>query len=229
MEYLNLFLMKNLPDTTLYQIRQCTRENCRLRFSIEVADRRGEHCPLCRAVTLPVGEPYGQALVGPSAHPASGPQLAVLLDNIRSAWNVGSMLRTADGAGVHHAYLGGVSATPANPKVAKTALGAEKSMSWSFHPDAFALAKELRAGGLRLWALEGGERAISLFDSIPELTGPPIVLVVGNELTGVDPGILSLCERVVSLPMLGMKGSLNVAVAFGIAVYTIRFAVPVLP
>jgi 23S rRNA (guanosine2251-2'-O)-methyltransferase len=71
--------------------------------------------------------------------------------------------------------------------------------------------------------LEGGKRAESLFDVSPHLPGSPVVLVVGNELSGVDPGILALCERIVCLPMQGVKGSLNVAVAFGIAVYHIRF------
>jgi tRNA G18 (ribose-2'-O)-methylase SpoU len=146
-----------------------------------------------------------------------------MLDNIRSAWNVGSMLRSADGAGVRHVHLCGVSSPPDNPKVAKTALGAENSLPWTFHPDGAAAALEMQAQGFRLWALEGGPRAESLFDVSADLPGAPLVLVVGNELSGVDPGILDQCERVVCLPMQGIKGSLNVAVAFGIAVYYIRF------
>lgn len=206
-----------------FQVRQCTRETCGLRFSVQLGDRRGERCPLCRAETVVLDQTYERQAIHQLAGQSSGPELEVLLDNIRSAWNVGSMLRTADGAGVRRVHLCGVSSTPDNPKVAKTALGAEKSLPWTFHPDGVAAARAMKDQGLRLWALEGGSRAESLFDQPTELPGAPLVLVAGNELTGVDPGILALCDRVVCLPMQGIKGSLNVAVAFGIAVYYIRF------
>jgi 23S rRNA (guanosine2251-2'-O)-methyltransferase len=221
--------MSQSSSAPLFQVRRCSRETGRLRFTAELADRRAERCPVCRAPTEQVGPPFGQALISQGA-PAGAAQgagarlhLEVLLDNIRSAWNVGSMMRAADGAGVRHVHLCGVSATPNNPKVSKTALGAEKALPWTFHPDGLTAARAMIDRGLRLWALEGGERAVSLFDAAGDLPGAPLGLVVGNELTGVDPGLLELCERVVSLPMLGVKGSLNVAVAFGIAVYFIRF------
>lgn len=221
-----------------FQIRQCTNPNCRLRFSVMMGDKKAEHCPLCRTETGVV-----EIRLAPSARPEmaferyavrrdighpAGPQLEVLLDNIRSAWNVGSMLRSCDGAGVRHVHLCGVSATPNNLKVAKTALGAEKSLPWTFYPDGVLAAQVMKTQGLRIWALEGGERAESLFDVMAEsadaaAVGAPVVLIAGNELSGVDPGLLDLCDRVVCLPMEGIKGSLNVAVAFGIAVYTIRF------
>lgn len=217
-----------------FQIRQCTREGCQLRFSIQMGDPKGECCPICRAPTRVIPwnrqlnssapeQEYGRFSVGKEIGQTTGPELEVLLDNIRSAWNVGAMLRTSDGAGVRRVHLCGVSASPENPKVSKTALGAEKSMPWSYHPDGTAAARALKAQGMRLWALEGGDRAESLFSLQNEFAGAPIALVVGNELTGVDPGILDLCDRVVCLPMQGIKGSLNVAVAFGIAVYTLRF------
>jgi len=206
-----------------FEVRQCTRETCRLRFSVQTGDHRGERCPLCRAQTIVLDEIYERQTIQPPAGPGSGPEMEVLLDNIRSAWNVGAMLRTADGAGVRRVHLCGVSSTPNNPKVAKTALGAEKSMPWTFHPDGVAAARALKDHGLRLWALEGGSRAESLFDLPAEMPGASVVLVAGNELSGVDPGIIDLCDRVVCLPMQGIKGSLNVAVAFGIAVYYIRF------
>jgi tRNA G18 (ribose-2'-O)-methylase SpoU len=218
----------NLPHSNdrqpaIFQIRRCTREDCGLRFTAPVDERRAETCPLCRAPTAVLDELFARSAVQQTEPSARGPELEVLLDNIRSAWNVGSMLRSADGAGVRHVHLCGVSATPDNPKVAKTALGAERSRPWTFHHDGVVAARALKQTGMRLWALEGGERAGSLFDCTRDLPGGPIVLVVGNELSGVDPGILDLCERVVSLPMQGVKGSLNVAVAFGIAVYSIRF------
>ena len=206
-----------------FQVHQCTRETCRLRFSVQVGDLLGRRCPLCRAPAAAVSQPYGRQTVRPAEVQAVGPELEVLLDNIRSAWNVGSMLRSADGAGVRRVHMCGVSATPDNPKVAKTALGAERSMPWQHAPDAVTLAQSLKDAGMRLWALEGGTRAVSLFDLRTELPGPPLALAVGNELTGVDPGVLKLCDRVVSLPMAGIKGSLNVAVAYGIAIYYIRY------
>jgi len=206
-----------------FQVRQCTRETCRLRFSTVLGDPRAGRCPLCRAETQVVAAAYDRAIVGQEIGRPGGPELEVLLDNIRSAWNVGSMLRSADGAGVRHVHLCGVSSQPDHPKVAKTALGAENSLPWTFYPDGVAGASVLKEQGLRLWALEGGSRAESLFDAAGDLPGPPLVLVAGNELSGVDPGILDLCERVVCLPMQGVKGSLNVAVAFGIAVYYIRY------
>jgi 23S rRNA (guanosine2251-2'-O)-methyltransferase len=207
----------------VFEIRQCGSPTCRLRFTVEQGSHKGEICPACRTPTFQAEENFGRAAVAPAVGHPTGPVLEVVLDNIRSAWNVGAMLRTSDGAGVRKVHLCGVSATPDNPKVAKTALGAERSMPWYFHPDGVAAAQELKAQGFRLWALEGGPRAESLFAAAVDMPGPPLALVAGNELSGVDPGILRLCDRVVCLPMHGIKGSLNVAVAFGIAVYTIRF------
>jgi 23S rRNA (guanosine2251-2'-O)-methyltransferase len=210
-------------DHGFFQVYQCTRDTCQLRFSLLVSDYFDGRCPQCRAPVLVAGLPYGRQTVSHALVDAPGPPLEVLLDNIRSAWNVGSMLRSADGAGVRRVHLCGVSASPENPKVAKTALGAQHSLPWQYAADGVRQAYSLKDAGLRLWALEGGERAVSLFDLRTEIPGPPLVLVAGNELTGVDPGLLELCERVVSLPMAGVKGSLNVAVAFGIAVYYIRY------
>jgi tRNA G18 (ribose-2'-O)-methylase SpoU len=163
---------------------------------------------------------------------AGPPRLRVeaLLDNIRSLRNVGSMFRTADGAGLAHLYLGGVTPSPEHPKLAKTALGAERSVPWSRHPDACVAAAELCAGGRRLWALEGGPRSLSIFDPAVALAAAerraseqPVVLVLGHEVSGVDPRIVDQCERVIHLPMMGIKDSLNVSVALGIAAYVLRF------
>lgn len=207
------------------QVRRCTRVECGLRFTCELEDPRAKRCPVCRADTELAGEPYQRLEVERNIDAPSGPPLEVFLDNIRSAWNVGSMLRTADGTGVQHVHLCGVTSRPDNPKVWKTALGAERSLPWSFYPDGLSGALALKNQGLRLWALEGGNRAESLFKVGSDLPGLPLVLVVGNEVSGVDPAILDVCERVVCLPMQGIKGSLNVAVAFGIAVYYIRFGI----
>ncbi len=146
----------------------------------------------------------------------------VLLDNIRSAWNVGSILRAADGAGVRHLHLCGISPHPDHPKVAKTALGAELSVPWSCHADGLEFCRRAKREGFHLWALEGGQRAKSLF-SLPPRADSPLLLIVGNEITGIDPQLLEECEEVVCLPMSGEKGSLNVSVAFGIAIYQLCY------
>jgi len=207
-------------------IYRCTRKDCGLRFPVVIAGQSKPDlklCPACRGALEVASDAFPRLPVESSPERVPGPQLEVLLDNIRSAWNVGSMLRTCDGAGVRKVHLCGVTSLPGNPKVAKTSLGAEKNMPWAFYPDGVRAASQLKDQGLRLWALEGGPRSSSLFEASYDRDGPPIALVAGNELSGVDPGILDLCEQVVCLPMLGVKGSLNVAVAFGIAVYFIRF------
>jgi tRNA G18 (ribose-2'-O)-methylase SpoU len=154
---------------------------------------------------------------------------AVLLDNIRSAWNVGSILRSADGFGFAHAYLCGITPTADNESVTKTALGAEHSVPWSYHRDAVELGKELKTKGWKLYGLEDHPRSIPLDDAFamePRFafnasTVRP-VLIVGNEITGVDPHLLDLCDRIVYIPMRGEKKSFNVAIAFGIAAYALR-------
>jgi len=184
---------------------------------------------MCGAGTQPSDAAYPTHGIAPA--PTAGRLgVEVLLDNIRSLRNVGSMFRTADGAGVGHLYLGGITPTPEHPKLAKTALGAERSVPWSRHPDAAAAAAELRARGRALWALEGGPRSTSLFE--PEVAAAAeslvtdervVVLVLGHEVSGVDPRIVDQCERVVHLPMVGHKESLNVSVTLGVAAYWLRF------
>ena len=212
------------PQERRYRARKCTDPGCGLRFPVEDGSPLGERCPLCRSPTELVDEPYATHGIDRSHDPARL-QLEVLVDNVRSLRNVGSMFRTADGSGVSHLYLGGITPTPDHPKLAKTALGAEASVGWTHHPDAAAVAAELRARGRRLWALEGGPGSVSLFD--PGLVVPddePLVVVVGHEVSGIDPRIVRCCERVIHVPMLGIKTSLNVSVALGVVCYALRFS-----
>lgn len=147
------------------------------------------------------------------AAPPAG--FAALVDNVRSAFNVGSILRTAEGVGVRHVYLCGISAPASAPKVAKTALGAEGRVPWSHHRNARELADELIGAGHELWAIEIAPGSASLFDAPPP-TGRTIA-VIGNELAGIDPALVERCARVLHIGMAGSKSSFNVAVAFGIA------------
>jgi len=144
--------------------------------------------------------------------------VSALLDNLRSAWNVGSIFRSADGLGIKTLYLCGITPTPTNRSVLKTALGAEKSVAWEYSNNALETAKILKAEGYRMVALEQDERAISLEERKRGDTLATI-LVVGNEVTGVDPALLDLCDQILHIPMRGSKRSFNVEVAFAIAAY----------
>lgn len=210
---------------SLYQIRQCTRADCRFRYPVDLSAPVRGTCPRCGAPSLPVEIPFSNEKVQRDLVPPPGPEVEALLDNIRSTFNVGAMFRSADGAGLRRLHLCGICPLPDNPRILKTALGAEQAVPWSYHRNGLEAAQALKAAGLRLWALEGGPRAEPLFKAASELPGPPILLVAGNEISGIDPGILALCERVVAIPMQGVKDSLNVAIAFGIAAYFLRYGV----
>jgi 23S rRNA (guanosine2251-2'-O)-methyltransferase len=152
---------------------------------------------------------------------------AVLLDNIRSAWNVGSILRSADGFGFTQAYICGITPIPDGPSheaVTKTSLGAEDSVPWSYHKDAVRLVKGLQAEGWKVFALEDDARAaeISRASSVTYKSQHE-VLIVGNEVTGVDPELLDLCDEIFCIPMRGEKKSFNVAIAFGIAAFALKY------
>jgi tRNA G18 (ribose-2'-O)-methylase SpoU len=148
--------------------------------------------------------------------------IAVLLDNIRSAWNVGSILRSADGFGFAHAYLCGITPTADNDTVTKTSLGAEESVPWSYHKDAVRLVKGLKTEGWEVFALEEQERSRPLSQFSNFQSSRPAVLIAGSEVTGVDPELLDLCDEVFYIPMFGEKKSFNVAIAFGIAAYALH-------
>jgi tRNA G18 (ribose-2'-O)-methylase SpoU len=210
-----------MSNPSYFQMRQCSNEDCRFRFPVVVGSDLGEECPQCGAATAVATPPFTNQMPRSFAAPAKT-NLAVLIDNIRSIYNVGSFFRTADGAGgISHLYLCGITPTPDNPKVAKTALGAEASVSWSYHRNGWETAVSLQQQGYELWALEGTAEADSLLTTAVPAT--PIVLVIGNELSGIDPAILDICEKVLVIPMQGRKSSLNVASAFAIAVYWLRY------
>ena len=152
--------------------------------------------------------------------------MLAILDNIRSAQNVGGIFRTADGAGLQKIWLCGITPNPAdNAQIAKTALGAEQTVPWEHAPSTVALVEKLKTQGVIILALEAAPGSTSLFSYTLPKADKPIALVVGSEPAGVDPAVLAQADTTLSLPMAGSKGSLNVAVAFGIAVYFLRFGV----
>ena len=152
--------------------------------------------------------------------PATANQICVIED-VRSGFNVGSILRSCDGIGWAHVCMVGITGQATSKEVAKTALGAEQFVPSSYHLSSVELLDSLAVRGYECVALEQRPDAIPLsgFSS-----GGPIALVVGNEVWGVSPEALRRCARAVHIPMHGKKASLNVAVAFGIAAYAIKHA-----
>lgn len=175
-------------------------------------------CPICKSPTRPVGEPSCNVR-GEHARPPR--PLEILVDNVRSVFNVGSIFRSADGAGVSELHLCGITPTPKHPAMKKTALGAEESLPWSQSLNGLAQAQRLIGAGHKLWALEGTIDSVPLFSAAPDRPEGPLVLVVGNEVSGVDPAIMALCQQIVTIPMAGVKDSLNVASALAVAVYAL--------
>ncbi len=142
--------------------------------------------------------------------------LVALVDNVRSLWNVGSMFRTADACGVRELILAGITGCPPRDAIAKTALGGEDAVAWRYRAEALGALLELEGEGWTPVALETEAAGTPL----PEMRWPErTCLVVGNEVRGVSPEVLAACERRVSIPMRGVKDTLNVAVAFGIAIH----------
>ena len=206
----------------VYEIRVC--KSCGLRYPLQQGHPFGERCPVCmgetrvilnRQLTL---EPNPDLTPAPSSSRQG--KKAVLLDNIRSAWNVGSIFRTADGFGFDHAYLCGITPTPENEAVTKTSLGAEDMVTWSYHKDAVKLVKGLKNEGWTIYALEDDARAVSIRVNEEGLANS--VLILGSEVTGVDPELLDLCNEIYYIPMRGQKKSFNVSIAFGIAAYIMK-------
>ena len=208
-----------MPENA-FEIRIC--ESCGLRYPVLAGGAFGTRCPACMGETraaLRRNLPAEPARSLPQAHPPARHGMAVLLDNIRSAWNTGSILRSADGFGFSQAYLCGITPTPDHEAVRKTSLGAEDAVPWSYHRDAVKLVKGLKRLGQRIYALEEHEQAMDLVTS--SAAAAPSVLVLGNEITGVDPELLDLCDRILHIPMRGEKRSFNVAIAFGIAAFAL--------
>jgi tRNA G18 (ribose-2'-O)-methylase SpoU len=206
-----------------FQFRLCLNPECGLRFPAATNNRAGERCPRCLGRTIVVAESTagGEAAIdegrGIDRH-----GLEALLDNVRSALNVGAIFRAADGYGLRHLYLGGITPTPENARVRKTALGAEQTVEGSAHKNGVELVASLKAHGRCIWALErtANSRPIEAIH-VRAAQDNRCVLVVGNEQAGVDPGILDRADEIVHLEMLGRKQSFNVAIAFAIAAFVL--------
>ena len=142
--------------------------------------------------------------------------VVILLDNVRSLYNVGAFFRTSDAASIEKLFLGGITGYPPKKAITKTALGAEERVAWEHRRDAASLADELRARHYEIAVIETTPAAVDLFDWTPRF---PVCIVFGHEVDGVRPEITQRCDTYVRIPMLGLKHSLNVATAGGVVVF----------
>lgn len=145
----------------------------------------------------------------------------VVLNDIRSLYNVGSIFRTVDGVGVEKLWLCGITGHPPDSQISKTALGAENVVSWEYRKEACSVLHELKAKGYQIVFLEQLAESIPFQHYEPEPV-KPICLVAGNEISGVSDELISLCDQTIEIEMAGLKNSLNVTVALGIVAYHIR-------
>lgn len=142
--------------------------------------------------------------------------VAVALDRVRSVYNVGAFFRSGDAAGIERLHLCGYTGTPPHKGIAKTALGAEESLPWDHRDDPAALVAEYRAKGWQTVSVETSDQAADLYDWTPRF---PTLLLFGNEVDGLAPEVLDATDVHVRIPMLGIKQSLNVAVAGGVLLF----------
>jgi tRNA G18 (ribose-2'-O)-methylase SpoU len=146
--------------------------------------------------------------------------LILVLDDVRSLHNIGSVFRTADAFLVEKIYLCGITATPPNKEIHKTALGATETVAWEYQKDVLTTLTTLQQQGVTVLAIEQVENAVFLQDFMPE-TGRKYALVFGNEVKGVSQEAVALADGCIEIPQLGTKHSLNISVSAGIVVWDI--------
>jgi 23S rRNA (guanosine2251-2'-O)-methyltransferase len=153
------------------------------------------------------GEPYSRIERLP---------VAMLLDNVRSMYNVGAFFRTADAACLEELALCGITAHPPKPGISKTALGAEETVPWKHGWDALEMARGYRERGYEIAAIETSAHSADLFDWRPRF---PVCVIFGHEVDGIRRELLDYCDTHVRIPMLGSKHSLNVATSAGVVAF----------
>ena len=144
---------------------------------------------------------------------------SVVLNDVRSLYNVGSVFRTADGIGVCKIWLCGITGCPPDSQISKTALGAEDAVAWEYQRYATDVVRCEKEQGAEIVLLEQLVESVSYHEFRPRR---PICLVLGNEITGISEELLALSDRAVEIPMAGLKNSLNVTVAFGVVAYHLK-------
>lgn len=144
--------------------------------------------------------------------------IVVIMDNIRSMNNIGSVFRTCDAFSVEELILCGITAQPPHKEITKTALGATESVNWRYFANTIDAAKELKDNGYRIFAVEQIDTSISLEAFQPE-ANDKIAVILGHEVFGVDENVLPFCDGAIEIPQTGTKHSLNVSIAGGIVLW----------
>jgi len=146
--------------------------------------------------------------------------IVIILDNIRSLNNIGSVFRTADAFLIEKIYLCGITATPPHKDIRKTALGATESVAWEYRESTLELIEAYNALGYETIAIEQAEKA-TMLNKLKIETTEKFVLVFGNEVKGVDQSVVNRCKSVVEIPQFGTKHSLNIAVSAGVVIWSL--------
>lgn len=149
-------------------------------------------------------------------------QITVVLDNIRSCNNTGSVFRTSDALLIEKVILCGITATPPNKDIHKTALDAEKSVPWEYFEETESAIMQLKEAGYKVFAVEQVENSIPLPDFTPE-KDQKLALVFGNEVKGVQQSVVNICDGAIEIPQYGTKHSFNIAVSAGIVLWDIVY------
>jgi 23S rRNA (guanosine2251-2'-O)-methyltransferase len=197
--------------------RECSNPDCRFRYPDLNVRNELAYCPKC-------GE---SAEIASAINPNRGvlkisrnhPQIIALLDNIRSVYNVGSIIRSCEGFGIKEIILAGISPTPDHPRMNKTGLGSIPNIKWRFANNGIQEIRNLKEKGFQIISLENTLTSMHINQVNNALLHDHLCLVVGNENLGIDPEIQKLSDFVIAIPMAGEKESFNVSVAFGIAAY----------
>lgn len=146
--------------------------------------------------------------------------VVVVVDNVRSLYNVGSIFRTSDGVLLEKLILTGFTPRPPRKEIEKTALGATRSVPWEYIKDPCEAVRHLKTSGYHAFCLELVDDVIPYYEVSP--TELPMCLVIGNEITGVSRNVLAECDKALEIPQFGIKQSLNVAVAYGVAIFELN-------
>ena len=149
----------------------------------------------------------------------------VVLDNVRSHNNIGSIFRTSDAFLVEALYLCGITAQPPHRDIQKTSLGAEESVPWKYFPSTIEAAKELKDNGFSLIAIEQAEGSVMLQNLIIE-SGKKYAFIFGHEINGVSQEVMNMCDRCVEIPQFGTKHSFNIAISTGIVLWEANMKIP---
>jgi 23S rRNA (guanosine2251-2'-O)-methyltransferase len=144
--------------------------------------------------------------------------VVVVLDNVRSCHNVGSVFRTSDALLVEKIYLCGITATPPDKEIRKTALGAENTVDWAYFASTLDAVEQLRSKGYNIIAVEQVENSISINNFFPK-QNEKIALIFGNEVKGVQQEVVNKCDKTIEIPQFGTKHSFNVSVSAGIVLW----------